>query len=171
MNHEQTETSDAISKEFYCVGWTQIRRRHPGTCVLPSARLNCNRCDIVRTASIPNSYGSSKGPRGGGTDRRYGRSFLDPRRRCEGDLSSGDPVADNNARDNFVAKYDQMHRLAYDDRGRVILYLGADNWPFPIPLVKSADGWIFDSRLAKESYSTVGSVATNLYYRRTCRPR
>ena len=64
-------------------------------------------------------------------------------------LSSGDPVADNNARDNFVAKYDQMQRLAYDDRGRVILYLGADNWPFPIPLVKSGDGWIFDTEAGK----------------------
>jgi hypothetical protein len=64
-------------------------------------------------------------------------------------LSSGDPVADNNSRDNFVAKYDQMQRLAYDDRGRVILYLGADNWPFPIPLVKSGNGWVFDTEAGK----------------------
>ena len=73
-------------------------------------------------------------------------------------LSSGDPVADNNARDNFVAKYDQMQRLAYDDRGRVILYLGADNWPFPIPLVKSGDGWIFDSAAGKREllYRRIG---------------
>ena len=73
-------------------------------------------------------------------------------------LSSGDPVADNNARDNFVAKYDQMQRLAYDDRGRVVLYLGADNWPFPIPLVKSGDGWIFDSEAGKREllYRRIG---------------
>jgi len=73
-------------------------------------------------------------------------------------LSSGDPVADNSARDNFVAKYDQMQRLAYDDRGRVILYLGADNWPFPIPLVKSGDGWIFDSAAGKREllYRRIG---------------
>jgi DUF2950 family protein len=64
-------------------------------------------------------------------------------------LSSGDPVADNNARDNFVAKYDQMQRSAYDDQGRVILYLGADNWPFPIPLVKSGNGWVFDTEAGK----------------------
>jgi hypothetical protein len=65
-------------------------------------------------------------------------------------LSSGDPVADNTSRDNFVAKYDQMHRAAYDDQGRVILYLGADNWPFPIPLVKSGNGWVFDTESGKK---------------------
>src|ERR1700722_17152164 len=74
-------------------------------------------------------------------------------------LSSGDPVADNNARENFVAKYDEMHRLAYDDRGRVILYLGADNWPFPIPLVKNGDGWVFDTASGKKElvYRRIGS--------------
>jgi hypothetical protein len=60
-------------------------------------------------------------------------------------LSSGDPVADNNARENFVAKYNEMHRIAFDPQDRVILYIGADNWPFPVPLVKKDAGWIFDT--------------------------
>jgi hypothetical protein len=73
-------------------------------------------------------------------------------------LDSGDPVADNNARVNFVAKYDEMHRLAYDDQGRVILYIGADNWPVPIPLVKESGGWVFDTAAGKEEllYRRIG---------------
>ncbi len=73
-------------------------------------------------------------------------------------LSSGDPVADNNARDNFVAKYNEMNRLGYDEKGRVILYLGADNWPFPIPLMKKAHGWVYDTAAGKREllYRRIG---------------
>jgi len=81
-------------------------------------------------------------------------------------LSSGDRVADNNARENFVRQYQAMHRLAYDDQGRVILYIGADNWPMPIPLIKTDDGWLFDTtagteellyrRIGQNELSTIG---------------
>jgi hypothetical protein len=64
---------------------------------------------------------------------------------AESILSSGDPVADQNARDNFVAKYREMHRIVYDAQGRVILYLGAENWPLPIPLIKKGATWEFDT--------------------------
>ncbi len=74
-------------------------------------------------------------------------------------LSSGDPVADDNARKNFLSKYAQMHRLAYDADGRVILYLGADNWPFPIPLVKKDKGWVFDTAAGEKElvYRRIGA--------------
>ena len=73
-------------------------------------------------------------------------------------ISSGDPIADNNARDTLVEKYNEMHRVAYDNRGRVILYIGADNWPFPIPLVKKGDGWVFDTEAGKKEllYRRIG---------------
>ena len=73
-------------------------------------------------------------------------------------LSSGDPVADKNARDDFVRRYQEMHRLEYDDQGRVILYVGADNWPVPIPLVKKNGGWVFDTAAGKEEllYRRIG---------------
>jgi hypothetical protein len=65
-------------------------------------------------------------------------------------LSSGDPVADKNAREDFSRRYQEMHRLAYDDQGRVILYIGAGNWPVPIPLVKKDSSWVFDTAAGKE---------------------
>ena len=73
-------------------------------------------------------------------------------------VSSGDPVADNNAREEFTRRYDQMHRLGHDDQGRVILYVGAENWPLPIPIVKRGDGWAFDSAAGEEEmlYQRVG---------------
>jgi hypothetical protein len=73
-------------------------------------------------------------------------------------LSSGDPVADKNARDAFLGRYQEMHRLTYDDQGRVILYVGADNWPVPIPLIKKNGGWIFDTMAGKDEllYRRIG---------------
>ena len=73
-------------------------------------------------------------------------------------LSSGDPVADNNGREEFVRRYHQMHRFAYDDDGRVILYIGAANWPTPIPLVKQDGGWVFDTAAGKNEllYRRIG---------------
>ena len=78
-------------------------------------------------------------------------------------LSSGDKVADENARKRFISKYDEMHRIAYDSEGRVILYIGADNWPMPIPLVKSDKGWRFDTAAGEQElvYRRIG--ANELY--------
>jgi hypothetical protein len=73
-------------------------------------------------------------------------------------VSSGDPIADNNGREDFTKRYDQMHRLSYDDQGHVILYVGADNWPFPIPIVKQGDLWVFDTPVGKRElqYRRIG---------------
>jgi len=78
-------------------------------------------------------------------------------------ISSGDSVADDNARKGFISKYQQMHRLGYDADGRVILYIGADNWPLPIPLVKKDNGWMFDTAAGEQElvYRRIG--ANELY--------
>src|SRR6266851_518809 len=78
--------------------------------------------------------------------------------RAEPLLSSGDLVADRNARDNFAVKYREMHRIAYDTQGRVILYLGADNWPLPIPLMKNDGAWEFDTASGEQEllYRRIG---------------
>jgi hypothetical protein len=48
-------------------------------------------------------------------------------------------------REIFVQKYQEMHRLHREADGSVTLYIGAENWPFPISLVEKNGAWHFDS--------------------------
>src|SRR5258708_11946134 len=59
--------------------------------------------------------------------------------------SSRDPGQDKLEREVFVQKYREMHRLSREADGSMILYVGAENWPFPIPLVSQNGAWQFDS--------------------------
>jgi hypothetical protein len=61
-------------------------------------------------------------------------------------LSSGDANEDKAALASFVDKYDEMNRWASLTDGGQILYIGADNYPYPIPLRKDAAArWYFDT--------------------------
>jgi Protein of unknown function (DUF2950) len=61
-------------------------------------------------------------------------------------IHTGDEVADKNMADNFVRRYEQMHRVVVEPDQTVTLYIGAENWPFPIPIVKNSSGaWYFDT--------------------------
>ncbi len=60
-------------------------------------------------------------------------------------VSSGDAAQDKLDREMFVQKYQQMHRLGPEADGSMTLYIGAENWPFPIPLVENKGAWRFDS--------------------------
>ena len=64
-----------------------------------------------------------------------------------GILSSGDAVEDKNNRDFFTQRYEQMNRWAKEINGNQTLFIGAENWPFPIPLKKDGSGaWYFDTK-------------------------
>jgi Protein of unknown function (DUF2950) len=65
-------------------------------------------------------------------------------------ISSGDSVQDTNTLDQFVAEYKEMHRLAQEPDGATTLYVGADNWPLPVPLVNASGLWHFDTETGKE---------------------
>jgi Protein of unknown function (DUF2950) len=66
-------------------------------------------------------------------------------------LFSGDPVKDKNNFEDFVAAYNQMHRWREIKVGGEVLYVGADNYPFPIPLGKNSAGqWVFDTAAGKD---------------------
>ena len=51
---------------------------------------------------------------------------------------SSDKGQDKLDRELFVQKYKEMHRLGHEADGSVTLYIGAENWPFPIPLVEKS---------------------------------
>ncbi|HXO31356.1 MAG TPA: DUF2950 family protein [Candidatus Acidoferrales bacterium] len=60
--------------------------------------------------------------------------------------SSSDDVEDKLERERFSQKYQEMHRLVREPDGSTVLYIGAENWPFPIPLVSKNGAWYFDSQ-------------------------
>ncbi len=66
-------------------------------------------------------------------------------------LFSGDAVKDNDALQDFVAAYTQMHRWREIKAGGRMLYIGADNFTFPIPLGQNPSGqWYFDTAAGKD---------------------
>jgi hypothetical protein len=64
--------------------------------------------------------------------------------------SSGDELEDKTERKQFAAKYQEMHRLVRQDDGSMVLYIGAENWPFPVPLISEKAKWRFDADAARQ---------------------
>jgi DUF2950 family protein len=74
-------------------------------------------------------------------------------------LHTGDEVADKKMGTDFIRRYDQMHRVVMEPDQTVTLYVGADNWPMPIPIVRNNNGaWYFDTESGKQEilYRRVG---------------
>ena len=60
-------------------------------------------------------------------------------------LSTGDKEQDNAELQQFAVKYDQMNRWVEMSDGSRVLYIGADNFAFPVPLAQDSSGrWYFD---------------------------
>jgi hypothetical protein len=59
---------------------------------------------------------------------------------------SGDPAKDQNALRTFVSAYETMNRWGKINGGGQMLYVGPENFPFPVPLLQTSSGrWYFDS--------------------------
>lgn len=59
-------------------------------------------------------------------------------------VDSGDAVADADARAKFLSAYDAGHSVKVDGK-RASLIVGADDFPFPIPIIHTKSGWEFDT--------------------------
>jgi hypothetical protein len=72
--------------------------------------------------------------------------------------TSSDLEQDKLDRDQFARKYREMHRLARQRDGAMVLYIGAENWPFPIPLTFHEGAWRYDAEAGQQEvlYRRIG---------------
>lgn len=61
-------------------------------------------------------------------------------------VRSGDPVADEQGRQKFVAVFAQKHEIEKANDDKATLIVGNEEWPFPIPIVRAGGVWRFDAK-------------------------
>jgi hypothetical protein len=65
---------------------------------------------------------------------------------------TGEYPQDRQRAADFVAQAREQQTVAVDrnDPNRALLLVGNQNWPFPVPIVKSAAGWSFDASAGRQ---------------------
>ena len=86
-------------------------------------------------------------------------------------VSSGDPVEDRAARDRVVSAAKQKTRFETLPSGAVVAYLGKEDWPLPIPIVKDGSEWRFDTAAGRDEIlnrrigrNEIRAIAASLAY-------
>jgi hypothetical protein len=69
-------------------------------------------------------------------------------------ISSGDRVADQQNREAFIKAYSEANKLVFEGETQAVLVIGQDEWPMPVPLVKSPAGWRFDTAQGEKEILT-----------------
>ena len=67
-------------------------------------------------------------------------------------LTSGSPEQDRAERDEFASIAKNKHQLQRDamNPGRMILSIGSQDWPFPVPIVRQNGQWHFDTTMGEQ---------------------
>jgi hypothetical protein len=65
-------------------------------------------------------------------------------------IASSDEATARQNREIFTVAAAEEWRLTDQDATHKVLVIGNEAWPFPVPLVKSANGWRFDTAAGKE---------------------
>ena len=66
------------------------------------------------------------------------------------DLENPDRVQSTKELEAFTAAFNQTNRLSRLSETQYVLEVGADLWPFPVPLVKRDGRWFFDTEVGKD---------------------
>jgi hypothetical protein len=81
-------------------------------------------------------------------DREALRGIFGP---AEADIENPDQAQAAGELEHFAAALNATNLLVHESETRCVLEVGANSWPFPIPLVKAPDGgWYFDTAAGKE---------------------
>ena len=65
-------------------------------------------------------------------------------------FASSDPATARMNRQVFIVALSEQWHLEDSTSGGKTLVVGNEDWPFPVPIVKGADGWRFDTGAGKE---------------------
>lgn len=65
-------------------------------------------------------------------------------------LLSGDPVEDAKDMDDFSKGVQESAQLKQEGDSKYTLTIGQNNWPFPVPIVKQGDQWVFDTKAGSQ---------------------
>ncbi len=67
-------------------------------------------------------------------------------------IFSGDKVQARAGVKKFLEKFDEKHKIEYvgPRKDKAVLYLGKEEWPYPIPLVRVGEKWYFDTAAGRE---------------------
>lgn len=84
-------------------------------------------------------------------------------------VASGDAVSDRQDRAVVALAMDQSWRWEPSAADGQELIIGDEQWPFPVPLVKTSNGWRFDSEAGKEEVLARRIGANELGVIRLCR--
>lgn len=92
-----------------------------------------------------------------GNDLAAANAILGPH--AEDVLDSGDPVQDARDRAGFAAAYKAKNALVAAGDDTRMLVIGANDWPFPIPLKRAGGKWMFDSEAGADElvYRRIGA--------------
>jgi hypothetical protein len=71
-------------------------------------------------------------------------------------IHSGEPARDREIAKQFAEQAHTKMNVSIDPKTkqRAFISVGSDNWPFPVPIVKSATGWTFDSKAGRNEILT-----------------
>lgn len=116
----------------------------PITLVLAGALgLAAGGCQSQRTFSSPEEAASALAAAAENENTSELRAIFGPR---ANELRSGDPDADRVDIASFRRQIAQSRSIELDGDDVAIINIGADQWPFAVPVVKQVDGaWIFDT--------------------------